>query len=159
VPRPVPAATSRLRLLTTVLVAAAVTACAGGEAELQIGDARAATPTGGSSQVLVEVHNAGDAADTLLGADSDAVAAVEIHRTEVDGGRATMEQLEELEIPARETVRFRPGSLHLMLVAPDETVVEGGTFELVLRFEQTGEVPLDVEVVPLADIVDDALPE
>jgi periplasmic copper chaperone A len=158
VPRPLPSAPSRLRLLTAALVAA-VAACAGGEAELQVGDARAATPTGGSSQVVVEIRNSGNAADTLLGADSDAVAAVEIHRTEIDEGRAAMEQLEELEIPAGETVRFRPGSLHLMLVAPDETVVEGGTFELVLRFEQTGEVPLDVEVVPLADIVDDALPE
>jgi periplasmic copper chaperone A len=156
VPRPFPAAPSRRMLFALGLLLAA---CGGGEADLQVGDARAATPSGGSSQVVVEIANVGDGADTLVGATSDAVAAVEIHRTEIDEGRATMTQLEEVEIPAGESVRFRPGSLHLMLVAPDETVVDGGTFELVLRFEQTGAVPLDVEVVPLADIVDDALPE
>lgn len=136
-----------------------VAACASGEPDLSIGDARAATPSGGSSQVLVEVTNGGDGADTLVGVDSGAAARVEIHRTEIEEGRASMVELDEVEIPAGETVQFRPGSLHLMLVAPDETVVEGGTFELVLRFERTGDVPLDVEVVPLADIVDDALPE
>jgi periplasmic copper chaperone A len=147
----------RFVLLGLLLLVAA--ACASGEPDLNIGDARAATPSGGSSQVLVELTNEGDGADTLVGVDSGAAAAVEIHRTEIEEGRASMVELDEVEIPAGETVQFRPGSLHLMLVAPDETVVEGGTFELVLRFERTGDVPLDVEVVPLADIVDDALPE
>jgi periplasmic copper chaperone A len=156
VPRPSRSAPARTLLWALVLVLAG---CAGGEPDLRVGDARAATPSGGSSQVVVEIDNLGDGADTLVDATSDAVAAVEIHRTEIEEGRATMTQLDEVAVPAGETVRFRPGSLHLMLVAPDETVVDGGTFELVLRFERTGEVPLDVEVVPLADIVDDALPE
>jgi periplasmic copper chaperone A len=156
VPRPSPSTAVPALLTASALVLAS---CGTGNPDLRIGEARAATPSGGSSQVVVEIANEGDGPDTLLEATSEAVAAVEIHRTEIEEGRATMSQLDEVEIPAGETVRFRPGSLHLMLVAPDETVVDGGTFELVLRFEQAGEVPLDVEVVPLADIVDDALPE
>jgi periplasmic copper chaperone A len=147
----------RLHRPMLALLLLALVGCATGEPDLTVGEARAAVPTGGSSQVVVAISNAGDGDDVLVEATSDAVASVEIHRTEIDDGRATMAQLDELAIPAGDTVEFRPGSLHLMLVAPDETVAEGGTFELVLRFERTGEIPLDVEVVPLADIVDDAV--
>lgn len=152
--------TPRRPRLALAVCCLALAACADGDPDLTVGGARAAVPAGGSSQVVVAIENTGEGDDTLVDAESEAVTAVEIHRTEIDDdGRATMTTLDEIEVPAGETLRFQPGDLHLMLVAPDATVEEGGTFELVLRFERTGEVPLDVEVVPLADIVDDAVPE
>lgn len=134
-------------------------ACAGGEPDLTVGPARAGVPAGGSSQIVVQVTNDGDGDDELVGASTPAAAAVELHRTEIDEGRATMRELDTVEIPAGETVSFRPGSLHLMMVLPDETVVEGGTFPLTLRFDRSGERRVDVEVVTIADLIDDALPE
>lgn len=155
-----PSRRARPALLTLLALLLALTACGeGGDPDLSVGEARAAVPAGGSSQIVVEIANAGDGDDTLLGADTDAATLVEIHRTEIDDGRATMRELDELVIPAGQTVQFRPGSLHLMIVAPDDRVVAGGTFELVLRFDRSGEIPVEVEVVPLADIVDDAVPE
>jgi periplasmic copper chaperone A len=152
--------TSPLRQLAVVTgLIALLTACGGGEPAIEVGEARAATPAGGASQVVVDVVNRGDGADTLVGVETPAAAAVEIHRTVVEEGRATMTELEELEIPAGETIRFRPGSLHLMLVVPDETVAEGGTFPLTLRFDHSGTRTVEVEVVPLADLADDALVE
>jgi periplasmic copper chaperone A len=65
-----------------------------------------------------------------------------------------MAMLEEVELPAGETVRFRPGGLHLMLTVPDETVVVGGTFELTLRFDRSDEVTVPVEVVDLLDLTE-----
>jgi periplasmic copper chaperone A len=114
----------------------------------------------GSSQVVVAVTNEGDGDDRLVGAETPAALGVEVHLTELDGGRATMAVLDEVELPAGEKVRFRPGGLHLMLVVPDESVAVGGTFELTLRFERSDAVTVPVEVVDLLDLTEgDADPD
>ncbi len=144
-PRPI-----SLLLLTLVLAA-----CAGGESDVEVGAARAGVPAGGASQIVVEVANTGDGDDELLRASSPAAAAVEVHRTEIEDGRATMTELDGVTIPAGETVAFQPGGLHLMMVLPDETVAEGGTFSLTLHFDRSGERTVEVEVVPIAQLVDE----
>jgi periplasmic copper chaperone A len=108
----------------------------------------------GSSQIVLTVTNRGDGDDRLLEAETPAALDVEVHLTEIEDGRATMAVLDEVAIPAGETVRFRPGGLHLMLVVPDETVTEGGTFELTLRFDRSGEITVPVEVVDLLDLTE-----
>jgi periplasmic copper chaperone A len=89
-----------------------------------------------------------------VAAETPAAVDVEVHLTEITDGRATMVVLDEVAIPAGETVRFRPGSLHLMLVVPDETVAVGGTFDLTLRFDRSGEITVPVEVVDLLDLTE-----
>jgi periplasmic copper chaperone A len=126
---------------------------------LEVSSAQASGPIAGASQLVVEVHNRGDGDDRLIGAESDAALAVEVHRTEItDDGRALMRKLDDVALPAGETVRFRPGGLHLMLVVPDERVVVGGTFEVTLRFERSAPVTISVTVVELLDLVEDADP-
>ena len=141
----------RRALLLAVLLLAA---CAGGEPELEVSSARAGVPAGGASQIVVQITNHGDGDDELVDATTPAAAAVELHVTEIEDGRATMTELESVPIPAGESVAFRPGSLHLMMVLPDESVREGGTFPLTLRFEASGERTVEVEVVPIADLLD-----
>ena len=126
----------------------------GGDPALTVGRAEAATPVSGSSQIVVEIRNDGDGGDRLLGAETPAALAVEIHLTEIVDGRATMGPVDDVQIPSGETVRFRPGGLHLMMVVPDETVVLGGTFELTLEFERTGAITVPVEVVDLVDLAE-----
>jgi periplasmic copper chaperone A len=108
----------------------------------------------GSSQIVVAISNEGDGDDRLVDAETPAALDVEVHLTEIDGGRATMAVLDEVELPAGETVRFRPGGLHLMLVVPDGSVAVGGTFELTLRFERSDAVTVPVEVVDLLDLTE-----
>jgi periplasmic copper chaperone A len=117
-------------------------------------DAQAAPPVAGSSQIVVAITNEGDGDDRLVGAETPAALDVEVHLSEIEDGRATMALLEEVELPAGETVRFRPGALHLMLVVPDDSVVVGGTFELTLRFDRSDEVTVPVEVVDLLDLTE-----
>lgn len=151
------AVNARLRIALLLLVALVAAACGGGgEPDLHIGDAQAAVPAAGSSQIVVEIRNSGSGGDVLLSADTPAAAGVEVHLTEVADGRASMSQQQTVDIPAGETVRFRPGGLHLMLVVPDSTVREGGTFELTLHFERSGDRTIPVEVVPLLDLAEDA---
>ena len=148
---------ARPTLVVVLLALLLLVACGeAGEPDLEVGAARAAEPAGGASQVVVDVTNHGDGADTLQGAQSTAAGAVEVHRTEVDDGRAEMRELDEVEIPAGETVRFRPGGLHLMLVVPDEQVTRGGTFPVVLHFARSGDLTVEVEVVGYEDLLDAA---
>lgn len=144
------------RRLVPLMLAGLLVACAGGEPDLRVSTAQAGQPAAGSSQVVVEVRNDGDGDDVLAGASTPAAAAVEVHLTEVADGRASMTLQETVPIPAGETVRFRPGGLHLMLVVPDATVTEGGTFDLTLHFERSGDRTIPVEVVSLLDLADDA---
>jgi periplasmic copper chaperone A len=126
-----------------------VSACGDtGDPDLEVGTARASERLGGASQVVVEVTNHGDGDDTMVDATTPAATGTEIHLTTIDDdGRATMDTIDDVEIPAGETVHFRPGGLHLMLTVPDESVVAGGTFELTLVFDRSGDLTVPVQVV------------
>jgi len=137
------------------LLALALTACGGGQPDIRVGRAQADVPVAGASQIVVEITNEGDGGDELVGADTPSALGVELHLTEIVDGQALMTELESIEIRAGETVRFRPGELHLMLVVPDETVVLGGTFDLTLHFERSGDVTIEVEVVDVLDLTGD----
>lgn len=149
-------------LAALVLTAMVLTACADttagpeqGTPDLHLSRAQASAPVAGASQLVVAIENRGDGADRLVGAESDAALAVEIHRTVIeDDGRAFMRMLEDVALPAGETVRFRPGDLHLMVVVPDERVQVGGTFDVTLRFARSTPITLEVEVVELLDLIE-----
>jgi periplasmic copper chaperone A len=142
-------------VLALALLTLGAAACAGGgEPVLEVGSAQASEPVAGSAQLVLAVTNTGDADDTFLGATTPVALGVEIHRTEVLDGRATMTMLDEVVVPAGETVSFQPGGLHLMLVVPDASVRAGGTFEVTLRFARSGERTVPVRVVDLLDLVE-----
>lgn len=145
-------ATVAVLLLLVVLSACGPT----GTPDLSVSPAQAAVPTSGSSQIVVSITNDGDGDDELIEATTPAALGVELHVTEIEDGRATMRELETIPLPAGSTTRLRPGELHLMMVVPDETVVEGGTFELTLRFDRSDDITVPVEVVPLLDLAEDA---
>ena len=55
----------------------------------------------------------------------------------VDGG---------LDIPAGQTVEFKPGGYHVMLIGLKRSLVPGDRFALQLVFERTGTIKVDSEV-------------
>jgi periplasmic copper chaperone A len=156
VPSPVAHRRPRLAAMLAVVALLAAACGGGGEPRIELGPAQASRPIAGSSQIVVTITNDGDGDDELVGGETPAALAVELHRTVIEDGQASMVQLDGLEVPAGGSVRFQPGDLHLMLVVPDETVVPGGTFELTLRFDRSGEVTVPVEVVELLDLIEDA---
>ena len=126
----------------------------GGTPDLRVSPARSSAPVAGASQLVLTIENRGDGDDRLVGADTDAAIAVEVHRTVIeDDGRAVMRLLEDVLIPAGGTVRFQPGGLHLMVVVPDDRVVVGGTFVVTLRFERSAPITVTADVVELLDLV------
>ena len=67
-----------------------------------------------------------------------------------------MVALDEVPVPAGETVRFRPGGLHLMMIAPDDEVQLGATFEVTLVFDRSDPVTTTAEVRDLLDLAEDS---
>lgn len=144
---------------TVILAAVAATLLAAcgpsGEPDIRVvGDVQAAEPVAGASILVFELANDGDGDDALIGADTDAALGIELHETRIEDGRASMVQLEEVPLPAGETIRSRSGGLHLMMVVPDETVVDGATFDMTLQFERSEDLSVPVTVTDLLDLAE-----
>jgi len=145
-------------------VIGSLAACGGGPSIISVRDPWArpavaapsgATPTSGgaaammggsNSVVYLTVVNTGDGKDTLLGISSDAAAAVQLHRTEITNNVASMREVRSVEIPAHGTVRFDPGSYHLVLANVRRTLTPGDTIDLTLTFKGAGQVRVRAEV-------------
>lgn len=138
----------------------ALSACSDGEALLASSAARISTPIAGSAQIALAIVNTGTATDALVKVSTPAAAFVEIHETVLANGRATMTKRETVTLPPGESVLFRPGGLHLMLLVPDDTVIAGATVSLTLTFETSPPLTLNATVVDLLDLVafGDSLP-
>jgi copper(I)-binding protein len=59
-----------------------------------------------------------------------------------------MRQVEEIALPAGQTVELKPGGYHLMFVGLKAPLKAGDKFPLKLRFEKAGEVEVTVNVDP-----------
>lgn len=94
------------------------------------------------------VDNGAATDDTLVGVSSPEAGAVAIHRSGVDAaGRATMVEVERLEIPARSRVTFEPGGLHVMLTGVRRSLRVGQTIPIRLTFAEAGTRTVRVEVI------------
>ncbi len=92
------------------------------------------------------------------GADDDRLVAVtapigervEIHEMAEEDGVMVMREIEGgVPLPAGETTRLQPGGLHLMVLGLDQQLAEGETVEMVLTFEQAGDLSLPFDVLAI----------
>lgn len=59
--------------------------------------------------------NSGDTAQSLVSAQSDVAANVELHTHTMNDGVMSMRKVDAVEVPAGGAVEFKPGSFHLMM--------------------------------------------
>lgn len=150
-------------LAGAAILALSLAACGGGgggELEVSGAWARNSPMVATAGAVYLEIANGGEADDALTAASVDASVAgeVEIHETVAampsDGGmggasgEAMMEMrpVDEIAIPAGETVALEPGGYHIMLVELAEPLEVGDEIELTLTFEEAGDVVVTAEV-------------
>ena len=90
---------------------------------------------------LRTLRNTGAQSDRLVGARTPVAAAVEIHRSVVDGqGVMRMRAIEAVELPPRSELHVRHGGEHhLMLIGLKAPLKNGDRFPITLRFEKAGE--------------------
>ncbi len=101
-----------------------------------------------NSGAYMNIINEGDTPDYLVGVRSSVAKSVEIHETVRDGDTVRMRPVpgQRVEVPARGQVELKPGGLHIMLIGLEQELRPGTTLTLVLSFERSGEMPVEVTV-------------
>lgn len=82
----------------------------------------------------------------LVAASSPVAGSVEIHSMRLENGIMKMRQLESLELPAQQTVKFEPGGLHIMLLALKRPLKRGDKIPLRLTLQRADRSTTVVEV-------------
>ena len=90
----------------------------------------------------------GPAADRLLAVSADIAQSVELHTMRMDGDVMRMRQLDSVDVPAKQSVEFKPGGMHVMLIGLKTPLRVGNSFPMTLRFEKAGSVSVNVRVLP-----------
>jgi copper(I)-binding protein len=111
-----------------------------------IGSPMASPVAAAIGAAFLTVINHGRHDDELVAAASSISANVEIHETENHAGVMEMRPVDDVEIHAGETVIFKPGGYHFMLVGLKQDLTPGSTFTLTLTFEHAGKVTVPVMV-------------
>lgn len=102
-----------------------------------------ARPGEGMSAAYLQIHNDSPTHDDhLVGVRLESGHA-EIHETQIENDVMRMRPVENIEIPAGETVRLQPGGYHIMLMELENPLTEGATFPLTLIFESGEEISVE----------------
>lgn len=111
---------------------------------------RAMPPATRNGAGYLLIRNEGDTPDRLLGARSPRAKLVEIHEMTVTDGIMRMRAVPNgLTLPPGATVILRPQGLHLMLMGMAAPIVAGEAVPVTLRFEQAGDISVDLIAAPL----------
>ncbi len=109
-----------------------------------------ATPPGATIGVgYMKIRNDAAVQDRLIGASSPAAQKVETHITIKDGDISRMRPVKGYDIPANGVFELKPGGPHLMLVDLRAPLKAGDNVPLVLKFERSGEVKVELHVEPM----------
>ncbi len=101
----------------------------------------------GVGVVYLNIENHGDQNDVLESISTPVAGLAEIHSTEMTPeGVMKMRTVDNLEIPAGETVKLTPGGLHLMLMQLNSPLKKGETFPVTLKFQRSGEVRFETKI-------------
>jgi copper(I)-binding protein len=106
---------STARALALVLIAGCLGACAPAAPSVDQGRFKHPLPGKTVSAGYFDLRNPTPAPITLTGVSADTGSSVEIHRTVRTGDQVRMERLKTLKVAPGETLKFEPGSYHLML--------------------------------------------
>lgn len=108
--------------------------------------ARATAPGAQAGGGFLKIANKGSA-DRLIAAEANVSNVVELHTMRMDGNVMRMAKLDNgIDLPAGQSVELKPGGLHVMFIELKAPLKEGDKFPLRLKFEQAGEITVDVQV-------------
>ncbi len=134
---------------TAFVLAACTLGMAPAWADVHVTDpwARATVPGQPASGVFMQLKSDTDA--RLLAAESQAAQNVEIHEMAMQNDVMRMRQIQDLALPAGETVTLAPGGYHIMLLGLAQQLKEGEHISVTLVFEQDGKRETQTLSVPV----------
>jgi copper(I)-binding protein len=93
------------------------------------------------------IENTGQEPDSLFEAAIDICRATELHISNIDdAGVMSMQQVQQIDIPAGETVALEPGGLHVMCIDRQADLTPGDLLSISLSFTQAGEIVVEAEI-------------
>ena len=95
---------------------------------------RAMPPGTTTTAAYLTIKNTGKSGITLDKVTSSISGNIQLHNTTKKDGKMRMEEQESISIPAGEKVKLKPGSLHIMFMQVDKTLVTGEKVSLDLHF-------------------------
>lgn len=104
----------------------------------------APAPSGG----FFVLTNTGSADVKLKGAQSPSYGMVMVHQTTHSNGMSRMSEVDQVVVPAKGTLEFKPGSYHVMLEKADASVKVGSVVQLNLLLDDGTKVVADCQVKP-----------
>jgi periplasmic copper chaperone A len=110
-----------------------------------------ATPKGATiGGGYLAIKNNGTAPDRLLHGSVSVAKRFQIHSTTIEDGVAKMREVTAgIEIKPGETIKFEPGSSHLMFVSLVQPLHEGDKVRGTLTFERAGTIDIEYAVVSM----------
>ncbi len=99
---------------------------------------RNSTTTG----IFLTITNINDTDDVLLGIKPDPTFAeqMEIHRTTITDGMATMEKVPSVTIPAKQMIALGKKGYHIMVMGLQQPIQSDSTYPITLQFENAQDI-------------------
>ena len=112
-----------------------------------------ATPKGATvAGAYLKITNNGTTPDRLVSGSSPVAGRFEVHEVTTDNGVMKMRPLKGgLEIKPGQSVEFKPGSYHIMLLDLKQPLQKGERVKGTLTFEKAGSVDVDYMVVGVGE--------
>ena len=95
---------------------------------------RATPPTVTTSAFFAEIKNNSKEDRFIVSAHCQTAGKVELHDVIIDGDVMKMRQIKQIKIPAEQSIRLKPGSLHVMLFNLKKPLQENNTIKVTLTF-------------------------
>lgn len=139
--------TSLVRVVSAMLLMAVVSSVKAMGVMVSDPWVRAAPPNAPALAAFMTIENHSGADVALVDARTTLpVARVELHRTMMADGMMKMIQQKEMPVAAHGSLTLKPGSWHIMLIAPKKVPVEGEQVELTLVFSNGVEKKISAKV-------------
>jgi copper(I)-binding protein len=138
-----------LLLILFPLTALLLISCGPAEPQISVSDiwGRISPKSAANAAFYMDIENEGRETDRLIGVESSSCGITQIHETRIDEqGVASMQHIEEIEIPASETVSLAIGGLHVMCIDKQREFAAGNHIPITLIFTTSGEMSVEVEI-------------
>lgn len=116
---------------------------------LDNGQVRLPMPGRSVSAGYFTLNNAAAQQAILTAVTSDAFKRIELHQHSHTDGMMRMEQIEQIVIPAEDSVELSPGGLHLMMFEPTKALEVGQAVELILHFADGQQLAVSLPAVAM----------
>jgi len=114
---------------------------------------RAVPPVARTSAAFMQLQSSDAVERFLVGADSPAAGAVELHMHTMDDGVMRMRRIPHIHLPPDQTVSLEPGGLHIMLFDLKAPLSPGEQIPITLTFEDGSSKAVTATVRPVAGMM------